>query len=326
MSDAGTAEPRRGAGDREITLRFLAAPTDVAFLDGSAVAGGRVLEWIDKAAYACAVGWSGGYCVTAYVGNISFSRPINSGELVEVQARLVHTGSSSMHIEVLVSAADPHLGNYLPTTSCTVIFVAVGDAGRPVPVAQWTPTTDDDRRRDAAAVEKMAVRRDIESAMREQTYTDESRAPQVSLRFLAAPTDVNWGGKTHGGTVMRWIDEAAYVCAAGWSGRRAIAVYSGGIRFYRPILIGHLVEVDARLLYTRRSSMHVSVHVRSGDPKAPQMELTTHCLTVFVAIDDKVRPVPVTPWVPTTDEDRRLDAHARHLIQLRARLAPPYPS
>jgi 4-hydroxybenzoyl-CoA thioesterase len=72
--------------------------------------------------------------------------------------------------------------------------------------------------------------------------------------------------------------------------------------------------------------MHVSVHVRSGDPKAPRMELTTHCLTVFVAIDDNVRPVPVTPWTPATDEDRRLDAHARHLIQLRARLAPPYPS
>ena len=51
-------------GAREITLRFMAAPTDVAALGESAVAGGRVLEWIDKAAYACAVGWSGGYGVT----------------------------------------------------------------------------------------------------------------------------------------------------------------------------------------------------------------------------------------------------------------------
>jgi acyl-CoA hydrolase len=29
------------------------------------------------------------------------------------------------------------------------------------------------------------------------------------FRFLAAPADANWGGKAHGGTVMRWIDEAA---------------------------------------------------------------------------------------------------------------------
>ena len=31
-------------------------------------------------------------------------------------------------------------------------------------------------------------------------------------------------------------------------------------------MIGHIVEVRARLLHTGRSSMHVSVHVSSGDP------------------------------------------------------------
>ncbi len=320
-----TVTGRTGIGEREIVLRFLAAPTDVAFLDGTAVAGGRVLEWIDKAAYACAVGWSGGYCVTAYVGNVSFTRPINSGELVEVLARLVYTGRTSMHIEVLVSSADPQLGVYNQATSCTVIFVAVGEGGRPVPVQQWEPVTDDDRWRQRIAREKIAVRADVQAAMNEQVYTDDTRAEQATLRFLAAPTDVNWGGKTHGGTVMRWIDEAAYVCATGWSGQRSIAIYSGGIRFYRPILIGHLVEVQARLLYTGRSSMHVSVHVRSGDPKAPDLQLTTHCLSVFVALDDAGRTTKVRPWVPQTDEDRRLDAHAQHLVKLRARLAPPYP-
>ena len=88
-----------------VTLRFLAAPTDVAFLGGQAVAGGRVLEWVDKAAYACAVGWSASYCVTAYVGNVNFSRPIHSGDVVEATAQLVLTGRSSMHIQVSVRAA-----------------------------------------------------------------------------------------------------------------------------------------------------------------------------------------------------------------------------
>lgn len=313
-------------GARSITLRFLAAPTDVAFFGGAAVGGGRVLEWIDKAAYACAVGWSGGYCVTAYVGNVNFSHPIDSGQLVEVLARLVYTGRSSMHIEVTVSAADPQEGTFTPATSCTVIFVAVGADGRGRPVPPWVPETDDDRRRAVSAEDKIALRDDIAAAMREQEYTDASRAPEATLRFLAAPTDVNWGGKTHGGTVMRWIDEAAYVCAAGWSGATCIAAYSGGIRFYRPILIGHIVEVRARLVYTGRSSMHVSVHVRSGDPKAPEMQLTTHCLTIFVALDDRNRPSPVPRWTPTTDEDRRLDAHAQHLMHLRARLAPVHPA
>ena len=51
----------------DVTLRFMAAPTDVLMQGANGVHGGRVLEWIDKGAYACAVGWSGAYCVTAYV-------------------------------------------------------------------------------------------------------------------------------------------------------------------------------------------------------------------------------------------------------------------
>ena len=116
-------------GQSELTLRFLAAPTDVAFLGGS-VHGGRVLEWIDKAAYALAVGWSGHYCVTAYVGNIHFARPIEAGHLVEVHARMMHTGRSSMDIQVTVSSADPQVGTFTPATKCLVIFVAVDGDGR----------------------------------------------------------------------------------------------------------------------------------------------------------------------------------------------------
>nr|WP_328841679.1 acyl-CoA thioesterase [Nakamurella leprariae] len=310
-----------------ITLRFLAAPTDVADLGGAAVSAGRVLEWIDKAAYACAVGWSASYCVTVYVGNVSFSRPIQSGQIVEVHARLVYTGRTSMHIEVTVTSGDPQDGRQFPTTSCTVVFVAVGEGGTPVAVPPWRPVTEDDRHRETTARDKVQLRSDIEAAMKEQTYSSQGSAPTATLRFLAAPTDVNWGGKTHGGTVMRWIDEAASVCAGGWSGLTGVAVYSGGIRFYRPVLIGHLVQVEARLLYTGRTSMHVSVHVRSTDPKRPdEMALTTHCLTVFVALDDERRPTPVPRWVPVTDEDRQLHAHARHLMQLRARLKPPTPA
>ncbi len=70
----------------------------------------------------------------------------------------------------------------------------------------------------------------------------------MGLLFLAKPTDVNWGGKVHGGTAMQWIDEAGAACTMEWSAERTVAVYAGGIRFYRPISIGDLIEVDARML------------------------------------------------------------------------------
>ncbi|MCU1476150.1 MAG: hypothetical protein JWQ64_843 [Subtercola sp.] len=304
-------------GEPEVTLRFLASPTDVASLGGK-VHAGRVLEWIDKAAYACAVGWSASYCVTAYVGSISFVAPIDSGNLVEVRAKLVYTGRSGMHIRVNVSSADPKIGRYVTSTDCMVIFVAVGADARPTPVAPWVPQNDEDAALYNDAVNRIDIRDRIEAAMKEQTYTSESTAETVTFRFFAAPTDVNWGGKTHGGTVMRWIDEAALACASTWSGLDAITVYSGGIRFYRPIPIGHLVEIEARLVHTGQSSMHISTHVRSRDPRERELQLTTHCLTIMAALDDTGHTTAVRSWVPETDEDKRLDAHARQLTQIRS--------
>lgn len=299
-----------------LTLRFLAAPTDAGLADS--VGGGRVLEWIDKAAYACAANWSGTYCVTAYVGDVRFARPIAVGDIVEAQAQLVHTGRSSMHIVVTVSSGDPKSHTTTLATRCLVIFVAVDGSGSTVEVPRWEPRTDEQRALEEHAVLRVGVRAGIERSMAEQRYTDSGTAPRSVLRFLAAPTDVNWGGKVHGGTVMRWIDDAAFVCASGWVRGPTTVVYVGGFRFYRPLLIGHVVEVDARLLHTGRTSLHVSVHVRSGDPKEQDRRLTTHSMLVYVALGPDGRPAPVREWTPATDEDRALDSHARHLIELRS--------
>ncbi len=141
------------------------------------------------------------------------------------------------------------------------------------------------------------------------------RVRDITLRFLAAPTDMNIYGKVHGGAVMKWMDEAGYVCAAGWSGYPCATVYVGGIRFHKPIQIGNLVEVHAQLIYTGRTSMHVAVNVRSGDPKARQFIPTTHCVIVFVALDENGVPLEVPAWVPHADVDKSLHAYAERLME-----------
>jgi len=143
------------------------------------------------------------------------------------------------------------------------------------------------------------------------------RDREVTLRFLAEPTDVNFGGKVHGGAVMKWIDQVGYACAVGWSGRYCVTVYVGGIRFYEPVLIGNVVEVNARLIHAGRTSIHVAVDVRAGDPKDNRYAATTHCVIVFVAVDAGGRPVGVEPWLPETEEDTVLEHYAQRLSELR---------
>jgi acyl-CoA hydrolase len=253
------------------------------------------------------------------VGNIHFADPVNSGDMVEVTATIVYTGRSSMHIRTVVSSGDPTGGRATMRSQCMVIFVAVGPDGKPVPVRPFEPSTAEEVEERDHALARIKVREDIVQAMNAQEYTDAGTAERVVLRFMAAPTDVNWGGKVHGGIVMKWIDEAAYVCASRYCGKDTVAVFSGGVRFYRPLLIGHVVEVEARLVYTGTKGMHIAVHVRSGDPKGREMNLTTYCLTVMVARDAAGNSVPIPPWMPVSEEDKRLHAHARELLEIRGR-------
>lgn len=139
----------------------------------------------------------------------------------------------------------------------------------------------------------------------------------ITLRFLAEPSEINFGGKVHGGTVMKWIDQAGYTCAVGWSHQYCVTVYVGGIRFYRPIHIGSLVEVQATLIYTGRTSMHIAVDVYAGDPKQSERQKTTHCIIIFVAVNEAGEGVPVPVWQPESDTDRRLHDYAQKLMALR---------
>ncbi len=142
----------------------------------------------------------------------------------------------------------------------------------------------------------------------------------ITLRFLAEPSTVNFGGKVHGGTVMKWIDEAGYACATRWARQYCVTVSVGSIRFERPIRIGDLVEVEARLAYTGTTSMNISVEVRAGDMKTGEMQKITACLVVFVAVDEDGHKMPVQNWLPATPGDMALaelvKAHldaARHM-------------
>jgi acyl-CoA hydrolase len=325
MSDA--PHPRAAGRDDRITLRFMAVPADTA-AGGRSVAAGSVMEWIDKAGYACAVGWAGAYCVTAYVGNVRHRRPIAPGSLIEVQARLVHTGRTSMHVVVTVSSAEVSERVYTPATTCILVFVAKGADGRPTAVPEWQPVTRSDHKLAEGARDRIESRGEIKRLMLAEEYTDASTAPRTTLRFLAPPGVVNFGGKAHGGTVMRWIDEAGYACAAAWTGdgeeaSAAVGVYSGGIHFLAPVVIGHLVEVDARIVYTSRHSMHLSTSVWTADPRTPhERMLTTQCLSVFVVPGPGGVAQPIPPWTPDLAEDQRLQEHVRDIMRLREQIVP----
>jgi acyl-CoA hydrolase len=147
-----------------------------------------------------------------------------------------------------------------------------------------------------------------------------TRPAAVTLRFLAEPTHVNFGGKVHGGAVMKWIDQAGYTCATSWTGVYCVTAYVGGIRFLQPIGVGELVEIRAQIIRTGRTSMDVAVDIYAGDPRAATKRRTCHCVMVFVAVNEQGTPVEVPRWTPESPVDQALEAYATRLAEVRRTL------
>ncbi|MEB2775985.1 acyl-CoA thioesterase [Algoriphagus sp. D3-2-R+10] len=140
---------------------------------------------------------------------------------------------------------------------------------------------------------------------------------KTSFQFISEPSDINFGGKVHGGVVMKWIDQAAYTCARTWSETYCVTVYVGGIRFYKPINIGEVIKVDSTVIYTGSSSIHIMVEVYSRDFSQREFEKKTHCIIIFVSVDENGSPKKVKPWIPQTDQEKKLEEYATKLKALR---------
>ncbi len=303
---------------------FRVKPVDVGI--GGFVEGGTLLEWIDETAYAAAAQWCSGHCVAASVGTLHLDRPIGVGELVEVHASLVYTGRSSMHMLVTVYSSDPDGFKAVQASQCPIIFVAVDGTGDLVEAPRWTPVTMLELQRQRQARIRMRMRKRIEAAMAVVSDTAQGTACRAALRFRAAPTDINSDGTVRGGRVMRWIDETAYVCGADWTASAdVIASYLAGIRFCRPIFVGDVVEVTARIIHTGPRSIHTGVQVTTTDMAGGAPCLVADAMVVLVALDETGAPRPVPRWEPVTEGDQRLDQLARQLIELR-QFAEPFTS
>ncbi len=111
---------------------------------------------------------------------------------------------------------------------------------------------------------------------------------------------------------MKWIDQASYACAAQWSKHYCVTVSANAIRFIKPILVGQLVTINARIVHTGNTSMHIYVVVSAGAPTEQTTHVTNRCFITFMAVDENGKSVVVPEFKPESDEDILLERVAIH--------------
>lgn len=118
------------------------------------VFGGQIMAWVDLCAAICAQRHAGRPCVTAFVDDLMFKRPVRVGQVVRLRAQVTATFRTSMEIEVSVHGEDTLTGEKWPTVECRMTFVAMSEKRTPTRVPPLLLASAEERAAQAAAEER----------------------------------------------------------------------------------------------------------------------------------------------------------------------------
>lgn len=135
----------------ESVVADLMMPHHANGLKHPSVFGGIIMSMVDRCAALAAMRHCGGQVTTLSIDRILFKEPIRVGELVEVRARVVFVGRTSMAIQANVYAESIQKGQKRHTNECWLTFVHLDDNGQPTPVPPLRLETDTDRELHALA-------------------------------------------------------------------------------------------------------------------------------------------------------------------------------
>ena len=120
--------------------------------------GGRLMYWMDIAAALAASKHSNTPVVTASVDNISFTNPIELGNVVHIEAKVTRAFTSSMEVHLNVWGEDIIQQNKYKSNEAYYTFVSLGSDEKPKQVPQLTPETEEEKELFVSALRRRQLR------------------------------------------------------------------------------------------------------------------------------------------------------------------------
>ncbi len=96
--------------------------------------GGQAMAWMDQAAFICATRWCRQKVVTVHSSAIDFHIGIPLGMIVELVARIVKVGTSSMTVDVKMWIEPMDRQQRQLACEGTFVLIALANNGKPIPV------------------------------------------------------------------------------------------------------------------------------------------------------------------------------------------------
>ncbi|MEK9200112.1 acyl-CoA thioesterase [Ureibacillus sp. 179-F W5.1 NHS] len=134
---------------------------------------------------------------------------------------------------------------------------------------------------------------------------------------LVLPPDTNHHQSIFGGRVLAYIDEIAAITSMKHARSEVVTASFDSVDFISPAYAGDILELEAMVTSTGRSSMEVYVRVMSRNIKTGVEKLTTESFVTMVAVNKEGKPIPVPSVYPETEREKQLFETGHTRRQLR---------
>lgn len=123
---------------------------------------------------------------------------------------------------------------------------------------------------------------------------------------LVLPPDTNHMQTIFGGKVLAYIDEIAAITAMKQAQTAVVTASIDSVDFVSSATVGDVLELEAVVSSTGRTSMEIFVSVHSTDLETGAKKLTTESFLTFVAMDEDNKPVEIAGVYGETEAEKRL--------------------
>lgn len=126
----------------------------------------------------------------------------------------------------------------------------------------------------------------------------------VVMTELVIPNDTNLLGNLLGGRLMHWMDIAGAMAAQRHCNQIVATAEIDSVEFRKPVRLGEIVTLKAKVTWVGRTSLEVVVDVFSENYLNGETQATNRAYMTFVAIGADGRPTPVPALTPESAEEK----------------------
>lgn len=127
---------------------------------------------------------------------------------------------------------------------------------------------------------------------------------EITLSEVMMPMYANHYGSVHGGTILKLVDEAAFVTATKHARKNVVLASMDHMVFKHAVNIGDMLSIRSRLCYVGRSSMEIEVEIKAEKLKEGKVLDIGSAYLTMVALDRDGKPAEVPRLILKTDRDK----------------------